>query len=128
VDTDGLARPGVATGNLTEERLDSIERGARERHTLMDRVAGTGGGSETDARDCRPHGGAIRHDTTAGVRPARATARTTFGRNLEGRSGLGVSRDPDHRGPILSSAALGRLPSASPVTSGFVGSVNPKGA
>jgi hypothetical protein len=28
----------VATGNLTEERLESIERGARERHTLMDRV------------------------------------------------------------------------------------------
>jgi hypothetical protein len=25
-------------GNLTEERLASIERGARERHTLMDRV------------------------------------------------------------------------------------------
>jgi len=25
-------------GNLTEERLSSIERGARERHTLMDRV------------------------------------------------------------------------------------------
>jgi hypothetical protein len=24
--------------NLTEERLKSIERGARERHTLMDRV------------------------------------------------------------------------------------------
>jgi hypothetical protein len=28
----------VAAGNLTEERLESIERGARERHTLMDRV------------------------------------------------------------------------------------------
>jgi hypothetical protein len=28
----------VVTGNLTEERLESIERGARERHTLMDRV------------------------------------------------------------------------------------------
>ena len=28
----------MATGNLTEERLESIERGARERHTLMDRV------------------------------------------------------------------------------------------
>jgi hypothetical protein len=25
-------------GNLTEERLASIESGARERHTLMDRV------------------------------------------------------------------------------------------
>jgi hypothetical protein len=25
-------------GNLTEERLASIERGARERHTLMDRM------------------------------------------------------------------------------------------
>ena len=25
-------------GNLTEERLASVERGARERHTLMDRV------------------------------------------------------------------------------------------
>jgi hypothetical protein len=25
-------------GNLTEERLASIEGGARERHTLMDRV------------------------------------------------------------------------------------------
>ena len=25
-------------GNLTEERLAIIERGARERHTLMDRV------------------------------------------------------------------------------------------
>jgi hypothetical protein len=25
-------------GNLTEERLASIERGARQRHTLMDRV------------------------------------------------------------------------------------------
>jgi len=24
--------------NLTEERLESIERGARERHTLIDRV------------------------------------------------------------------------------------------
>ena len=28
----------VATGNLTEERLETIERGARERRTLMDRV------------------------------------------------------------------------------------------
>ena len=28
----------VAMGNLTEERLEGIERGARERHTLMDRV------------------------------------------------------------------------------------------
>jgi hypothetical protein len=28
----------VARGNLTEERLESIVRGARERHTLMDRV------------------------------------------------------------------------------------------
>jgi hypothetical protein len=28
----------VAAGNLTEERLETIERGARERHTLMDRV------------------------------------------------------------------------------------------
>jgi hypothetical protein len=28
----------VGSGNLTEERLDSIERGARERRTLMDRV------------------------------------------------------------------------------------------
>jgi hypothetical protein len=28
----------MATGNLTEERLKSIERGARERHTLMDQV------------------------------------------------------------------------------------------
>jgi hypothetical protein len=28
----------MVTGNLTEERLESIERGARERHTLMDRV------------------------------------------------------------------------------------------
>ncbi len=28
----------MAAGNLTEERLESIERGARERHTLMDRV------------------------------------------------------------------------------------------
>ena len=26
------------SGNLTEERLASIERGARELHTLMDRV------------------------------------------------------------------------------------------
>jgi hypothetical protein len=28
----------LTAGNLTEERLESIERGARERHTLMDRV------------------------------------------------------------------------------------------
>ena len=28
----------MGAGNLTEERLESIERGARERHTLMDRV------------------------------------------------------------------------------------------
>lgn len=28
----------MGSGNLTEERLASIERGARERHTLMDRV------------------------------------------------------------------------------------------
>ena len=28
----------MATGRLNEERLESIERGARERHTLMDRV------------------------------------------------------------------------------------------
>jgi hypothetical protein len=28
----------VSSGNLTEERLDSIERGARQRRTLMDRV------------------------------------------------------------------------------------------
>jgi hypothetical protein len=28
----------MVSGNLTEERLASIERGARERHTLMDRV------------------------------------------------------------------------------------------
>ena len=28
----------MVTGSLTEERLESIERGARERHTLMDRV------------------------------------------------------------------------------------------
>ncbi len=28
----------MAACNLTEERLESIERGARERHTLMDRV------------------------------------------------------------------------------------------
>jgi hypothetical protein len=28
----------MVTGNLTEERLESIECGARERHTLMDRV------------------------------------------------------------------------------------------
>jgi hypothetical protein len=28
----------MAVENLTEERLRSIERGARERHTLMDRV------------------------------------------------------------------------------------------
>lgn len=28
----------MATGNLTEERLETIERGARERRTLMDRV------------------------------------------------------------------------------------------
>jgi hypothetical protein len=28
----------MTAGNLTEERLESIERGARERHTLMDRV------------------------------------------------------------------------------------------
>jgi hypothetical protein len=30
---------GSGNGNLNEERLASIERGARERHTLMDRVA-----------------------------------------------------------------------------------------
>jgi len=29
---------GMATDNLTEERLESIEGGARERHNLMDRV------------------------------------------------------------------------------------------
>lgn len=28
----------MATSNLTDERLDTLERGARERHTLMDRV------------------------------------------------------------------------------------------
>jgi hypothetical protein len=28
----------ISGGNLTEERLESIERGARARHTLMDRV------------------------------------------------------------------------------------------
>lgn len=28
----------VHSGNLTEERLESIERGARQRRTLMDRV------------------------------------------------------------------------------------------
>ena len=28
----------MVSGNLTEERLASIERGARERHTMMDRV------------------------------------------------------------------------------------------
>jgi hypothetical protein len=28
----------MAAGNLTEERLESIERGARERRTLLDRV------------------------------------------------------------------------------------------
>jgi hypothetical protein len=28
----------TGNGNLTEERLASIERGAQERHTLMDRV------------------------------------------------------------------------------------------
>ena len=28
----------VVAGSLTEERLESIERRARERHTLMDRV------------------------------------------------------------------------------------------
>jgi hypothetical protein len=28
----------MVTGSLTEERLESIERGACERHTLMDRV------------------------------------------------------------------------------------------
>ena len=28
----------MVTGNLGEERLASIESGARERHTLMDRV------------------------------------------------------------------------------------------
>jgi hypothetical protein len=28
----------MAAGNLTEDRLESIEGGARERHTLMDRV------------------------------------------------------------------------------------------
>jgi hypothetical protein len=28
----------MTAGNLTEERLESIESGARERHTLMDRV------------------------------------------------------------------------------------------
>ena len=28
----------VVANNLTEERLASIERGARERHTLVDRV------------------------------------------------------------------------------------------
>jgi hypothetical protein len=35
-------QPGAAhaavRGNLTEERLESVERGAREAHTLMDRV------------------------------------------------------------------------------------------
>lgn len=28
----------MASGNLTDERLTTIERGARERRTLMDRV------------------------------------------------------------------------------------------
>jgi hypothetical protein len=28
----------MTAGNLTDERLESIERGARERHTLLDRV------------------------------------------------------------------------------------------
>jgi hypothetical protein len=28
----------MADGNLTHERLESIERGSRERHTLLDRV------------------------------------------------------------------------------------------
>jgi hypothetical protein len=28
----------MAMDNLAEERLDNIERGARERHALMDRV------------------------------------------------------------------------------------------
>ena len=28
----------MTAGDLTEERLESIESGARERHTLMDRV------------------------------------------------------------------------------------------
>lgn len=28
----------MASANLTEERLERIERGARERHMLMDRV------------------------------------------------------------------------------------------
>lgn len=30
--------PTMATSKLTDDRLDSLERGARERHTLMDRV------------------------------------------------------------------------------------------
>jgi hypothetical protein len=30
---------GSGNGNLNEERLASIERGARERHTLIDGVA-----------------------------------------------------------------------------------------
>ncbi len=30
--------PIMAHSNLTEERLDTLERGARERHTLMDRL------------------------------------------------------------------------------------------
>ena len=30
--------PYVASTSLTDERLETLERGARERHTLMDRV------------------------------------------------------------------------------------------
>lgn len=30
--------PLMAASNLSEDRLSTIERGARERHTLMDRV------------------------------------------------------------------------------------------
>jgi hypothetical protein len=33
-----FATMGRGNGHLSEERLASIERGARERHTLMDRV------------------------------------------------------------------------------------------
>ena len=33
-----VCSPHMTAGNLTVERLESIERGARERRTLMDRV------------------------------------------------------------------------------------------
>ena len=73
-----------------------------------------------------------RHSHCSPLRPeSPRVQRSGFARSFEsssgiepeGRSGLGVSRDPDGGSPILSSAAPGRLHSASSVTSNNVGVV-----